>query len=203
VSTDSTLDSKATSRTLIQRVRSHDAEAWDRLVALYAPFVFRHCRQARLPPEDAADVFQEVFQAAFAKISSFEKRREGDTFRGWLRTITRNKVFDHYRRQKRHPRGIGGSEIQVRMTQVRAPEEPDTDEETEQAPDAESLLFQSALESIRPCFRERTWRAFLGTVVDGRTPADVGEDLGMTPGAVRVAKSRVLQRLRTELGDLS
>jgi RNA polymerase sigma-70 factor (ECF subfamily) len=37
--------------------------------------------------------------------------------------------------------------------------------------------------------------------IEGRATADVAADLGMQPGAVRVAKSRVLQRLRRELGD--
>ena len=55
-------------------------------------------------------------------------------------------------------------------------------------------LFRRRCKGIRAHFHERTWRAFCGTVVDGRaTPADVGEDLGMSAGAVRVAKSRVLQ----------
>ena len=38
-------------------------------------------------------------------------------------------------------------------------------------------------------------------VVDGRETVDVAKDLGMLPGTVRVAKSRVLKRLRLELGD--
>ena len=38
--------------------------------------------------------------------------------------------------------------------------------------------------------------------VEGQVAKDVAADLGMTPGAVRVAKCRVLQRLREELGDL-
>ena len=189
--------SRATSRTLIERVRSRDMQAWDRLVALYAPFVYYHCRHARLGPEDAADVFQEVFRAAFAKIASFEKRTASDTFRGWLLTITRNKVRDHFRRQKRQPRAVGGTEIQARMAAVHA-----SDEETD-ATDvaAEQRLFAAALAGIRPEFQERTWQAFLGTVVDGRPTADVAEELGMSPGAVRVARSRVLHRLREELGD--
>ena len=38
-------------------------------------------------------------------------------------------------------------------------------------------------------------------VVDGRETNDVAADLGMRPGTVRVAKSRVLKRLRLEVGD--
>ena len=202
----------ATSPSLLARVRANDAEAWDRLVALYAPFVYRTCRQARLRSEDAADVFQEVFQAAFTRIRSFEKRKPGDTFRGWLRTITRHKVVDHFRRQGRQPRAAGGTEIQIRMAQVRAPgssvshARDATNDGAHVDRGAETLaelhLFHDALEGIRGRFHERTWKAFLGTVVDGRSPAHVGEDLAMSPGAVRVAKSRVLACLRAELGDL-
>jgi RNA polymerase sigma-70 factor (ECF subfamily) len=60
-----------------------------------------------------------------------------------------------------------------------------------------------ALESIRGEFHENTWRAFWGVVVEGRAAADVGADLDMRPGTVRVSKSRVLLRLRKELGDLA
>lgn len=196
--------SHPTSPSLIARVRSRDAEAWNQLVALYAPFVYRQCRGARLSAEDAADVFQEVFQAAFARITSFGVRRRGDTFRGWLRTIARNKVRDHYRLRRREPRAVGGSEMQAALAQV-AHAEPDTDTDSEAGSrceaDAENELLRDALEAVRPQFHERTWRAFLGTAVDGRPPADVGAELSMSPGAVRVAKSRVLQRLRAALGD--
>ena len=38
-------------------------------------------------------------------------------------------------------------------------------------------------------------------VIDGREAIDVANDLSMKPGTVRVAKSRVLKRLRQEIGD--
>ena len=68
--------------------------------------------------------------------------------------------------------------------------------------DADRQLFRRALALIQADFSERTWQAFWRVVVDGRSPADVGDELAMRPGAVRVAKSRVLHRLRQELGDL-
>jgi RNA polymerase sigma-70 factor (ECF subfamily) len=67
----------------------------------------------------------------------------------------------------------------------------------------DSALLHRALELIRAEFEERTWQAFWQTAVEGRSPGDVGADLAMSPGAVRVAKSRVLKRLREELGDLN
>jgi RNA polymerase sigma-70 factor (ECF subfamily) len=68
--------------------------------------------------------------------------------------------------------------------------------------EAECALFARALDRIRAEFEERTWSAFWRMAVEGRTAKDVGADLAMSPGAVRVAKSRVLRRLRQELGDL-
>ena len=63
-------------------------------------------------------------------------------------------------------------------------------------------IFLRALELIRNEFQEHTWHAFWRTAVDGRPAKEVGEELSMRPGAVRVAKSRVLQRLRQEVGEV-
>ena len=59
-----------------------------------------------------------------------------------------------------------------------------------------------ALDLIKNEFEERTWRAFWLTAVGDRVPNEVALELGMSAGAVRVAKSRVLRRLREELGDV-
>src|SRR5437016_5008771 len=106
----------ATSRSLLERVRADDGPAWDRLVRLYAPLVMHWCRRWDLQEQDVADVFQEVFLSVATHIADFHKDREGDTFRGWLRTITRSKVLDLFRRRGREPAGCGGSEAQLRMS---------------------------------------------------------------------------------------
>ena len=86
------------------------------------------------------------------------------------------------------------------MTQVEEPPEIDDDDEQEVA--AQNALVRRALEQIKDQFQQRTWNAFWRTAVDGQSAVDVGDELGMSAGAVRVAKSRVLQRLRSELGEL-
>jgi len=179
-----------TSSSLLDRVRADEAGAWDRLVTLYAPLLYHWCRRWKLREEDLDDVFQEVFKTLVVHIADFRRDRRSDTFRGWLYTITRNKVHDHFRKRGREI-GLGES-----MFDIPAPEEVE-------APDADALraLFLRGLELIRGEFEERTWRAFWATAVDGRAAAEVAAELSMSPGAVRVAKSRVLQRLREELGD--
>lgn len=186
-----------TSSSLIDRVKADEAGAWDRLVALYAPLLYHWCRRWKLQDEDLADVFQEVFKTLVLHIGAFRRDKQSDTFRGWLRTITRNKVLDHFRKRGRD--GAAGSEAALRIAQIPAPEA-DPGDDPEEA-EAMKALFLRGLELIRHEFEERTWKAFWKTSVDGRPARDVAEELSMTPGAVRVAKSRVLQRLREELGD--
>jgi RNA polymerase sigma-70 factor (ECF subfamily) len=191
--------STTTSRSLLERVKANDPRAWDQFVALYAPLVFQWCHGWHLREQDAADIFQEVFQAVARHIGGFRKERKEDTFRGWLRTITRNKVHDHFRRLGREPEGVGGTDAQTRLAQFPAPQPGDEGSSAEEH--GEPGLVHRALELIRAEFAERTWQAFWRTAIEGRSAPEVAAELSMSPGAVRVAKSRVLQRLRETLGD--
>ena len=111
--------SNGTSRSLLGRVQANEPDAWERLVNLYAPLVLHWCRGGGLQDQDAADVFQEVFKAVIVYVGSFRKEREGDTFRGWLRRITQNKLRDYFRGLGREARGVGGSSIQLRFAYAR------------------------------------------------------------------------------------
>lgn len=189
----------STSRSLLQRLHDDEEAAWERLVSLYAPLVYYWCRKFDLPDQDLADIVQDVFQSVSAKIHQFHKEKPSDTFRGWLRTISRNKVYDYYRRRGNEPKAVGGTDAQTRFTQV---EDIDFDNHESEEQAASNALFHRALDLIKADFKPTTWEAFWRVVVDGKTPKEVGEELSMQPGNVRVAKSRVLQRLRQELGDL-
>ena len=62
-------------------------------------------------------------------------------------------------------------------------------------------LFQRAAEQVRGEVQPATWQAFWETGVVGTSPADAATKLGMTVGAVRVAKCRVLARLRAAVAE--
>src|SRR4051812_44215393 len=100
-----------TSLTLLDGVRARDQEAWRRLVHLYTPLVAYWCRRGGVRGEDVDDVIQEVFAGVSAGIDAFRRDRPGDTFRGWLRGVTRNKLLDWHRRRGRQPaEAAGGTE---------------------------------------------------------------------------------------------
>ncbi|HVA51598.1 MAG TPA: RNA polymerase sigma factor [Pirellulales bacterium] len=187
---------KQTSLTLLGRVRDGDEEAWRRLVHLYGPLVARWCGHRGVTGQDADDIQQEVFQAVATGLEGFRRDRPGDTFRGWLRGVTRNKLLDHFRRRGKDPQAQGGTEAHLQLQQVAEQEWPDdTAEEL-------SGVYHRALELVQGEFEQRTWEAFWRAAVEGQSPALIAADLGVTPAAVRKAKSRVLHRLREELGEL-
>ena len=188
-----------TSTGLLERVRAQEPDAWRSLVELYGPLVFDWCRRKGLQPEDAADVTQEVFQAVAANIATFRKDRPGDSFRKWLWTITQNKLNDFLRSRGAQPEATGGSEAQARLLAVPEQSSP-SDPSARSAADLAPLLAR-ALDSVRAEFEPTTWQAFWQTTVDGRLPADVAADLGVSVNAVYKAKSRVLRRLRELLGE--
>jgi RNA polymerase sigma-70 factor (ECF subfamily) len=188
-----------TSPSLLLRVKANQEGAWERLVDLYAPLVYHWCRRASLGPEDAADVFQEVFRALALHIGTFHRDRAGDSFRGWLRTITQNKIRDHFRRLEHQPRAAGGTDANLCLQAV---PDPATTEEDPSEADVVHRQLHRLLEEIQGEFEARTWRAFWQVQMEGRGTDEVAVELGMTPAAVRKAKFRVLRRLRQELGDL-
>jgi RNA polymerase sigma-70 factor (ECF subfamily) len=190
----------STSRSLLAAAREHHPAAWTRLVALYSPLVAAWCTRWGVARQDVLDVVQDVFTAVAANLERFRKERPGDTFRGWLATIARNKVHDYFRRNAGAPAAAGGTEAWLRISQVCDGHSLKSESE-DVAAEIFSEVLSRALESIRGEFQEQTWQAFWRTVVEGRAAIDVASELGMQARAVRVSKSRVLCRLRQELGD--
>lgn len=188
-----------TSESLLARVQADDAEAWARLVQIYGPVVYRWGRDAGLQPSDAADVVQDVFSSLTTHIARFSYERPADSFRGWLWTITRNRVRDHYRTLRRQARAAGGSDARQ---QLEALAEAPPDSHSESGLQELGGTRRRAMELVRQEFDDRTWKAFWRTAVEGDRPSDVAADLGVSVWAIYKARSRVLQRLRSELEGL-
>lgn len=193
--TDS-LPLSATSSSLIARVKAGEPEAWGQLVALYGPTVYRWCRQCGVAADDAADVCQEVFTRVASHVGRFRRQEPGDSFRGWLWTITHNQAQDHFRRGAGQAQAAGGSGFRDFLAGLPAPE---SETSASAQPPADHALVHRALEAVREEVEPSTWQAFWRMTVLGHSSAEVARDLGLTRSAVRQAKYRLLRRLRQEL----
>lgn len=183
-----------TSVSLLRRLREpQDDAAWQRLVELYAPLVFHWGRTQGFSSADASDLVQEVFLILMRKLPEFDYD-PAQRFRGWLRTITLNKARDLQRAHAR--RASNGRAEGVERVAVESCA--DLFEETEYR----GFLVKRALRLMRTEFQPQTWQACWMHVAEGRPAAEVAQELGITPNAVYIAKSRVLRRLREELDAL-
>jgi RNA polymerase sigma-70 factor (ECF subfamily) len=189
-----------TSLTLLQRLRDNEPEAWRTLVQLYTPMLYHWCARGGVQGADAEDVAQEVFRAAATSLEKFRREREGDSFRGWLRGITRNMLLLHFRRAHRQPQARGGTDAFVQLQEVA--DTATTPSEEEDPPSELEALRRRALELVRGQVEERTWQAFWLTAIEGHSPSDAGVSLSMSATAVRMAKSRVLRRLKEQFSEL-
>lgn len=184
--------------TLLTRLKDgRDGDAWREFVHLYGPVVYRFARNRGLQDADAADLMQDVLRSVARNAGRMEYDPKKGTFRGWLYTVTRNKIYNFLSSQKNRPRGTGDADAQERLdaTPAREEEGPDADWEKEY----QRRLSARAMEIVKGEFHANTWSAFWQTAVEGKPAAEVGAALKMSAGAVYVAKSRVLARLRDEV----
>jgi RNA polymerase sigma-70 factor (ECF subfamily) len=189
---------QGTSLTLLARLRDHDPDAWSLVVRLYTPAVRQWAVRSGLQSADLEDLTQEVFRVAASGLQNFRRDRPGDSFRGWLYGITRNFVLKHFERRQQAPQASGGTDAYLRLQEVAAP----TDDTADALREDKRSLYLRALELLKEQFEEKTWQAFWLTVIDEVSPDEVAERLGLSGVAIRKYKSRVLQRLRAELGEV-
>ncbi len=175
--TDPQESASKTSMTLLGRLRSEavDQGAWDRLVYLYGPQIRTWAARRGVSGADADDVEQEVFGEAMRGLAGFRRDRPGDSFRGWLHGITRNVLLRRAERAARQFRAVGGTDALANLNAL-----PQQESDEPDPPDERNALYRRGLELVRSEFEGRTWRAFWEHVVDGRTPAEVAADLGVS-----------------------
>ncbi|MGL6073359.1 MAG: RNA polymerase sigma factor [Fimbriiglobus sp.] len=181
----------ATSRTLLERLKEPDSPAWPRFVSLYTPLIQYWAKQLGLRTEDSSDLVQDVLTIAVRRLPTFEYQ-SGQSFRGWLRTVTRNS----WKRQRL-------STTPVSFGEMADFADPDWDELTpEEDREHARILVRRGLEMIRGEFSKVSWEAFELHVLQCQSALDVAKSLGLQVGTIYAAKSRILARLREVLGDL-
>jgi RNA polymerase sigma-70 factor, ECF subfamily len=195
----------STSISLLDRANQGDSLAWKNLVQVYGAIVYAWARRSGCQRADAADVVQDVFVSLSKGLAKFDATSEGSTFRGWLWTITRNKIADIRRRQSSQPSAKGGSSAQAMLANMATSEsslhEPESDPPTSAHEDQQQILART-LALIRVRFDPISWQAFWRTAVEHQDAASVALELNISRWAVYKAKSRVLHALRTEFSGI-
>lgn len=191
---DELLQGPETRPSLIGRLVDSDCQsAWEDFVRLYRPAIYRLARGRGLQHADAEDLAQEVLTRVGAKAHGFDLSGKG-SFRGWLGKITRDMVIDRLRRRSRDA-ASGDSAVQAQLSQMPTREETTTLIRLEVR--RERLL--QACEAIRFQFSEPVWMSFWLTAIEQQSIASVSKQLNRSQGAVRVARCRVMNRIKDEV----
>ena len=98
-------NSPLTRASLLVQIRDGGNQAaWQEFVKLYGPVVYGFARQRGLQDADAADLMQDVLRSVSSAVGRLDYDRKQGTFRGWLFTVTRNKVFNFLSARRIRPR---------------------------------------------------------------------------------------------------
>lgn len=192
-------DSLHTRPTLLLRMRdAADQQAWSEFVEIYGPLIRHFARRRGLQDADAADLSQDVLHTVASHIGRMDYDPHRGRFRGWLFTITRNKLSDYLSRRQRQQQATGDTDFGQLLQQI-------PDEQSDEQVWNEHHqwhLFLWAANQVRDEFRDKTWQAFWSAAIDDQPAATIAQDLSMSVGAVHIAKSRVLARIRQMIGAI-
>lgn len=185
-------DIPKTRNSLVLRLKEPaDAEAWFEFCEIYEPLILRIARSRGLQNADANDLAQDVFVRIAKSVRRWKPDPEKGSFRGWISTIARNLTIDFLRQQDRRP-------ISANEPTLASIEEPCAESDFYDI-EFEKQFFAWAAEKIRASFKPHTWQAFWRTAVEQRPVKEVAESLGLTSGAIYLARSRVIAKLRTTI----
>ena len=184
---------------LAERAAQGDADAFNELVRLYHPALYRLANRMLRNRDDAQEVAQEAFMAAYEGMARFQGQSH---IRTWLLSITYNKAVDRLKRTTKDNWFIAGDleksekwEIVERVTRIT-----DWGGNPEQTFQASEL--RGALEKALAVVPAETKAVFELRDIQGLTSKEVAETLGISEGTVRVKLHRVRQYLMAAMEDL-
>ena len=173
------MDERVEARELVDRARNGDHEAWELLYRRAYPGLLAYARRRLYGDDEARDAVAETMARAVARIGKFTWKGAG--FDAWLYGILRHVVLDAQRTSRRR----SGPLPRERAVAEASPLDRLVDDE-------DAAAVRAAFLRLDPSDQEVLELRVLG----GLSADEVAAVIGKRPGAVRMAQSRALDRLR-------
>ena len=180
-----------TRSSLIQRLKATiNGESWEEFFHTYWELIYNVARRAGLSEADAQDIVQETILKVHNSLDRFEYNRKRGTFKGWLRTVTRSRLNDFFKKQQRRP-ALNQllEEAADELQNLEDPEGP----EIEKIWDEEwnRNLIQAALSRTKKLSSPKQFQIFKCHYIDEWTVRETCRTLGVNAAQVYMAKQRV------------
>ena len=182
-----------TRQSLLLRARTGEADAWRDLTDLYRPLIVGWLRHQGVPAGDVDDLVQEILLSVVQNLSDFRHSGRRGAFRAWLRAIAHSRACDFWRARGRQVLASGDGGVAEALRQL---EDPDSELNRQWDEEHDQYVLRCLLDVMAMEFETSTVQAFRRVALEGASSEQAAQELGVSVGAVYIAKSRVLNRLR-------
>lgn len=188
-----------TRHSLLSRLRVCDDQAgWREFFDRYWRLIYGFARKAGMNDADAQDIVQEVMVSVSRSLPDY-RRQQGGSFKGWLLTIVRRRMADHWR--SRLPKDQRNVPLPEQPSALPAAAEEDDLERIWQE-EWESRLFETAAQRVQQRVGARNYLIFDMTVRQHTPLRDVCRSLGVNAAQVYLARHRVGRMMKQEVTAL-
>lgn len=178
---------------LLRIVDRQDVESWEEFVRLYTPVLKRVALGRGFRHLDADELVQDVFVAVMKSIEKFKHNNRRGSFRRWLMTLARNAAINRISRQ---PIDLKNRSHAYPLDRLNCSDDrPDAIDQSLHA-EWQSELLTIACGAVQSLVQPLTWAAFWKTAIEGCSAEVVAKELGLSVGAVYVARSRTLAKVK-------
>jgi RNA polymerase sigma-70 factor (ECF subfamily) len=181
-----------------------DRAGWQDFFNTYWKLIYSVALKAGLDDAEAQDIVQETMIGVAKAISEFQYNPETGSFKGWLLTITRRRIADHFRRKYAQPAAGFQSECEEDCATplLSRIQDDDLSWESVWEEEWERNLLDVALENVKHKVKSRQYQLFDCFVLKQWPMSDVREKLGVSMAQVYFAKYKVTGLVQRELRKL-
>ena len=164
-------------------------DAWGAVIEKYKKLVYSAPLKYRMTPQDAGDIFQEVWVDLYAELGNL---RKPGALGGWLISVASHKCYQWKRRRLLEgEQQQGGLDREPRSREMLFPEWKEQAERSQLLRDTVAVLPERCQRMVQMLFYE-----------DPPMPyADVARTLGLAQGSIGFIRGKCLDKLRARLEE--
>ncbi len=191
-----------TRSSLINRLKATiNGESWEVFFNTYWELIYSVARRKGLSEADSQDIVQETILKVHKSLDRFQYNRERGSFKGWLRTITRSRLVEHYKKQQRQPPTQQPREDEDDpLVNLADPQGPELDRIWSE--EWSRSLIQRSLTFLKQQVSLKQYQIFKCHCIDEWTVKEVCDALNVNAAQVYMAKQRVGKIFATKLERL-